>query len=158
MNQLKCNLTIRGNLLNGYMNLDPTSQGQQEPDRILCDPTNLDPLIDHNEAIEFLANDTLDYLPLPARQPTLNHYLCKLAHGGLFIITGLDLHEVCRLVGTGKLLDTLQINSIMYGDKVSKKSAVTMDDTASMIMQTGQYNIEKVSFSNLQWVITARRK
>lgn len=156
--KLSVNLTIRGNVLNGYMNLDPTAQ-VGENDRILCEPTNLDPIVDNNEIDEeFLCNDTLDYLPLPARQQTLNHYLAKVGHGALFVCTGLDLTEVCRLVGTGKIVDTPQICGIIYGTQVSKKSAITAEDTIGMIMQTGQFDVEKVSFSNLQWVVTARRK
>ena len=51
---LKVNVTLAGSTLNGYMNVDPLAN-PQDPNKIACDITNLDPIIDHNSVDTFLA-------------------------------------------------------------------------------------------------------
>lgn len=154
---MKAQLGIRlNNILNGYLNLDCAVQPGENDGRIGCDPYKLDDIIDHNELEEFVVHDTLDFLPLQARQSAITHWTTKIAHGGKLIITGNDITEIGRLVHSGKL-DLAQANSIIYG--IGRKSALRPQETIQMVVNTGQFVLDNVSYSNpFTYVITLIRK
>jgi len=154
---MKINLTIRGQTHNGFLNLDPTSQ-PQDTDRVMVDLFKLEDMIDANEAELILINDVMDYLPLPVRGKFLSGVLTRVAHDGEVFISGLDLYQASRVIHTGELAGIEQANAVLYGQQVSKKSAVTPQDVLSLIQQTGQFEIVEMSYSGIQYVIKARRK
>ncbi len=156
-NKVKVNITVRGPVFNGFLNLDPTAT-QQDQDRVLCDLQNFDSLLDNNEAEQILVNDILDYIPLPARPKVLSSLLTKVAHDGEVVVTGLDLHEMARVVYDGECGSIDESNRIIYGTVISRKSAVTPQENVNLLMQTGQFQVTSVSYHGIQYVIKARRK
>lgn len=151
---MKAQIGVRITPLNGYLNLDAATQNN-EKDRVACDPMNIDPLVDHNELDEFIINDILDYLPLPARQKCLNHLLTKVSHQGKVVITGINPYEVSRLVHNGQL-DIQQANSIIYG--IGRKSFVNPVDNVQMALSTGQFLEDGIKYDGFKYVIQLIRK
>lgn len=158
---MKVNLTIGRPALNGYMNIDPTSNPNDPNSNKVCHPIdNLDPIICHNQCDEFLCLDVLDYFPIQARLQTLNHYLCKISHNGTIIVGGLDIRDAVRVAYTRQSL--LEDNILFYGQATNvwtlKKSLVTIDDIIRGIMQTNQFNIISAKFDKSNYIVEAKRK
>lgn len=154
---LKCQIGVRINPLNGYINLDAAAQ-PGESDRIHCDPMDIDPLVDPNELSELIIAELLDYLPLPARQKCLQHLITRVSHGGKVIIIGNDLQEVCRLGHSGQL-NASALNSIIYG--IGKKSSVSPAENIQLVLSSGQFDLDEVKYSQqlpYQYTIIVRRK
>lgn len=156
---IKANLGIRVKPLSGYINLDPTGQ-PNESDRVACNLQDLAGIIDANELEEFLCSDTLDFIPLQARQSVLTHWLTRVAHGGLFVLTGNDIFQLARVIHNGTLGDLSKVNEAVYRFDVSKKSAVVPEVNLQIIMSTGQFVLESVKYldNKFTYCISVRRK
>lgn len=154
---MKANLTVRGSVLNGYLNIDPTAN-PQESDRVLCQLDNLDGLIDSNELEEFLVGDTLDFVPIQARQTMLTHWLAKVSHGGTFVMAGLDVNEATRVISNGSVEDLGQVNQTLYGTNVSRKSISNPQYNIQVVMNTRQFDLVFAKYAGLNYVLTFRRK
>lgn len=161
---MKVNLTIGGQSINGFMNLDQVAQPNQS-DRQLADLAKLDDIIDHNEVDEeLLALDVINFFPLQMVPQVVNHWCCKIAHGGLITISSLDLQEAARTISLGTISDTLQINRLLYGNVTNtwtiRKSFVGLQDVITIVTQTGQFDVGQIKFSpdGLFFVVTFRRK
>jgi hypothetical protein len=157
---LKVNLTIAGQALNGYLNIDPLANPKDE-DKIATDISNIDSFVDHNSAELLLALDVLDFFPLQVRQSVLINYMCKIAHGGSLIVGGLDIREIGRALFYQNLDLRREANLHLFGpcDHVmrSKKSLITMDDTVEMIMNPGQFEIQSKKFDGMHYLVEAKR-
>ncbi len=155
---LKINLKLGGQNLNGYLNIDPISSAEGCVQHNL---DNIEDLVDHNSASEFIANDVLDYLPIGMKQNVLTHWLTKISHGGSFIMTGTDIREAARLIHTGKVDMMTQGNNLLYGMGNNmwtlKKGLLTWEDAVNMIMSTGQFQVESMKFQDYKYVIKAVR-
>ncbi len=157
---LKVNLLLAGQALNGFMNIDPLSN-PQDNSKIAANLDNLDSLIDHNSVELLLAMDVLDYYPLQGRPTILNNWLCKLAHGGKIVVSGLDIREVGRWIYYQQGDLHREGNLLLYGpaDHVLRlrKSMVTIDDVIVNIMRTNQFSIQSKRFEGLQYIVEAQR-
>jgi hypothetical protein len=153
----KLQLLLGGKPLNGYLALDPTAQ-PNDSSRVLADLTKLDQYVDNNECEEVLALDIIDYFPLQARQPLIIHWLTKVAHGGTFVLSSLDLHEYARLLHNGSFQDVVQYNQLLFGGFVQRKSTIPLDDTVKIIQSTGQMVIEEIKYNNVFYIVKAKRK
>lgn len=154
---MKAQIGIRINPLNGFLNIDLAAK-QGESDRVpLDDIGKLDNLVDANELSFFQINDTLDFLPLRARAQCLQHLLTRMAHGGTFIMMGVEPIEVGRLLYNGTL-SIQQVNDIIYG--IGRKSMLTLQDNVGYILGTGQFDLESAKYDDkrLNYVLTFKRK
>lgn len=158
---MKVQLTLGQPALNGYMCLDPLTSPNQT-DKIQCDPTNVDPIVDHNEASELLVLDVIDYVPLFLREKVLTHWMSKVAHNGILILSATDMSELSRLIYNGQFSDAVSTNHALFGSGQNlwtiKKSFIPCQNTMGTIVSTGQFNIEHVKYEGFKYYITARRK
>lgn len=157
--KLKVNLKIGGPVLNTHMNIDPLTQSGGC--NIQHDLTDLTDIVDHNSCSEFLANDCLDYFPVQMKFQILTGWLCKLAHGGKFVIMGLDIREAARLIHNCKVDPNIQANALLYGTAQNvvnlKKGLITWEDATNMIMANEQFKITDMKFDGPRYVIVAER-
>ena len=148
--------------LNGYLNICQGPATTNDQERVYAELQNIDNMVDHNECTDVLALDVIDYLPLGLRHNVINHWCTKVAHGGTITLSGLNLQEVTRLIFNGKISDVAEINRIVYGNISNvwtiRKSFTPPEDTAGMIMSTGQFDIVAQRFDGVFYVITAKRK
>ena len=160
---MKVNLLIGNSspVLNGYLNIDCCGNPQSS-DRIVGQIENLEALVDANECEELIALQVLDHMPIQIRAKVLQHYLTRIAHGGLLIISSIDLMEVSRLIYNGSIADILEMNKLVYGIGNNpwswKKSFIPLQDTIGLIMNGGQFVIESIKYDGVFYVIKSRRK
>lgn len=158
---MKVQLLINGRPSNGYMNIDVLANPQDQ-DRISGDIVNLDSLVDNNECEQLLAINVIDFIPLQIRQQVLTNWMGKIAHGGLLILSAMDLKEVARVIDNGQLSDVVGINQTVFGLGTNlwtiRKSYVSAEQTMQMILSTEQFYIESIKYEGLYYYITAKRK
>ncbi len=158
---MKINLVIGNAPINGYLTIDQICP-EGDPVKVPSDLANLDNLVDHNECMEVLALDCLDYFPLSMRAQLILHWTAKLTHGGAITLSCLDIQEASRLINNGTLVDTVQINRLLFGlvsnTWTIRKSVVPLSDTVSMLMNTNQMDITQIKFNGPFYIITAKRK
>jgi hypothetical protein len=161
LNVLKLNISLGQPPLNGYWNIDPLAPEGSDK-HVRADPNCLDGIVDNNECEEVLAQYTLDFIPLQARFQVLTHWMSKVAHGGMLILTCLNINELARLIHLGQIADSQSITANVFGPCTNiwliRKSVTTVDDTIGMIRQGGQFDVEKVVFDGLMFTVVARRK
>jgi len=56
----------------------------------------LDTVVEDAEATEIIANNVLEFIPLPKLVDFLQHLIRKLRHGGTLLITGVDAYAVAK--------------------------------------------------------------
>lgn len=156
---MKVNLLIGGYPLNGYLNIDPIAH-QNDSSKVNHSLENLDSLIDNNECEEFIASKTIDVFPLNGRQQVLGHWLSKVEHNGIFIISGLDVNKAARMVLSGDI-NLNDLNTLLYGPCINmwsiNKGVWSMDDVVKAILSNGQFRVLSKSFSGPYYVVKAQR-
>ena len=109
---MKLNLLWSGHALNGYVNVDPFGFGDEN--KVVADLKNLDDVVDDSEAMEIIAEDIIDFLPLGDVEDAINHWIKKLRHGGRIIVGGVDMFEACKAFST-YTIDLAMANYLLHG-------------------------------------------
>lgn len=156
---MKVNLLIGGYPLNGYLNLDPLAQ-PNDASKVNHTLENLDDIIDNNECTELLAYNVIDTFPINVRQQVLSHWLSKIEHNGVFVLSGLDINKAARLI-TSCDISIGDINTLLYGPCLNmwsiNKGAWSLHDAINAIMSNGQFKILTKSFNGLNYIVKAQR-
>lgn len=104
------------NVRSGYTNVDPLAPDGDPAGRVRCDPGNLDPVVDAGEAVEIVAHDIIDRVPMHQANALLEHWLSKLAHGGTIVLSCVDILEVARSL-LGRFITVEQANVLLHGEQ-----------------------------------------
>lgn len=111
-----------------------------------------------NEAIEIRAVDTLDFFPPTQVDKALEHWLSRLAHGGIISIVATEIREVARGLLNGAItLD--QANQLLYGtyeDNDIKCCALSMDQLCEVLVNKGLKILRK-RIENYKLLVVAQR-
>jgi hypothetical protein len=157
---MKVNLLIGGYPLNGYLNIDALSQQDQTSNKLNHNLENLDDIIDNNECTEFLANGVIDTFPISVRSKVVSHWLSKIEHNGIFVLSGLDLNKAARFIMSSEV-DINSINTVLYGPCNNmwtiNKGAWSVNEAVNSILSAGQFKILSKSFRGLHYVVKAQR-
>lgn len=153
---MKVYISIDKPHLNGYINIDPCIAN----DKISFDPRNLNDLLDKAEANQIIVDDVLDYISHTSIYNAIANWVEKLRHGGVIIITGNDLKEVCRKSFTGEI-DTGTLNQILFGahDKAwkFKSSCLTIDEVTNLLLNFG-IKIKRREINGYRYVVEGIRE
>ena len=99
----------------GYLNLDPHAP-ENDPQRTRASVVQLDDHVDDGEVEELLAHDVLEYIPGREADQVLNHWVKKLAHGGILSIRTPDLRAIAHGL-TYRLITIDDANLVLHGDQ-----------------------------------------
>ncbi len=143
-------------VLSGFVNIDPIVAATN-PDKLNADPSNLTPYIDNGSVEELISPDVLDFYSLTDKVKVLDHWLGKMAHGGLITVGGLDVAEATRVIHLGKL-NIEQTNVLLYGvSPLQRKSILSIHDVVIFFEAKSDYRIVEKKIDNLFYLVTAQR-
>lgn len=157
---MKLNLTINGVPLNGYLNIDPLAQPNDQS-KVQHPLDNLDDLVDNNECDEVLAYGIIDVFPIEVKKDKLAYWASKVEHKGVFVFSGTDLRKASKIIAD-ESMDTRNSNALLYGNPAAnpwttKRSLWTLDEARSAIVSTQQFNIYSIEYSGIDYIIKAKR-
>ncbi len=156
---MKLNLTISGLARNGWMNVDPLTQPNDQS-KIAHNLDNLDEYVDNNECEEVVALEVLDIFPVQMKQQVLNHWSAKVAHGGTLTFSGVDLDKIAK-IAFSKQVDSNQVNRLLYGECNNmwtiKKGLLTTQQACELALTSGQFKILSKEISGINYIIKAER-
>jgi hypothetical protein len=153
---VKINILRNSNeVLNGYINVD----NFPGPDKVQCDVTNLDTIVDDSFATEIIAKNILEYYEYTKVGPIMGGWLKKLRHGGKITIVATDYRAVSRAI-MREMITPEQSLQLLYGTQqtnlLCKKCSFTVDMLKSIFQQAG-LNITNIVLANFQICITGER-
>lgn len=134
---MKLHLTIGGNAppREGHLNVDPLAEPGGP--RIFGHLGDLSGHVEDCEAAEIVALDVLDYLDPALGEATLDHWTRKLRRGGLLVVGGLDLTEVCRQLGLRKI-GLAVANELIYGRaSAHRRSSTSLPQRCDSLSRRG---------------------
>lgn len=134
---MKVNIICGGHALTGYVNIDPLAKN--EPDKIAADFGNLDNLIHDSEAVEILATEVLQYIPLDTIPKVLENWVKKLRINGKISVGGYDVTEACKSYAN-QTCSLEDLNVLLYGDPstpIAISSAISMPYIKTMLQRFG---------------------
>ena len=112
---MKVNITVgSSHHLNGYLNIDPITGGEEGAEAVKCDIRNLDNLVLDSQCYEIIAEDVMDYLTMEDASLALSNWVQKLRHGGKIIIGGTDIYEASKQFNQG-VIPIRDYNNIIHG-------------------------------------------
>ena len=139
---MKVNLTVKGDTISGYVNIDASAGG---------DIVELKE-IDDSEATEIIASDVINFVTLDSIERLLDGWIKKLRHGGKMIIGGVEVDEVCKAF-MHRAIDLQTFNQFMHNGRTSH---VPIHDLEKMLTQKGLV-IEKKRIDSFNMILEARR-
>lgn len=157
---MKLNLLLNnpGGVRSGYTNVDPIAP-ENSLDSVRCDVTNLDTVCDAGEASELVAHDILDYIPRAQVPKVLNHWLSRLAHGGTFVLSCVDLLEVSRALVAYRL-PLEEANKLLHGEQREpwefRKDSYSLAQLVGFLKDRG-LTIQKKRVENFRAIVVATR-
>lgn len=152
---MKLHISINKAPLNGYTNISP--MGGEE--KFICNPKNLEGLVEDAQCTEIIAEDILDYIASNDILNFLTYYVKKLRHKGKLIIGGTDLYSLCKAVVT-KNLNVLLTNHLLHGEQTHpwdfKYGQISLDDLVDLLKSLG-LKILKKRVNGYKMVVEAER-
>ena len=138
--------------LNGYTNL---CMGETENR-----DTALDDIADDAEVMELIADDVLEFVPLPSLLGFLEHIIQKLRHGGTLVITGVDAYLIAKDYADYKL-SIEDFNILLHGnqrdDKNIKVATLTLHGMVAYLRDNLGLSITRQCFDEYSYLIEATR-
>ncbi len=138
--------------LNGYTNI---CLGQVENR-----DKELDRVADDAEVVELVADNVLEFVPLPELTEFLNHMIQKLRHGGTLIITGTDAYVVAKDYVSYKMRIE-DFNILLHGNQRDprdiKCATLTMSGMTYFLREEFGLSIVRQALEDYNYVIEAKR-
>ena len=138
--------------MNGYTNICLGTTDNRDDE--------LDAAVDNAEVTELVANNILEFIPLPQLTNFLTHMIQKLRHKGTFIITGIDAHTVAKDY-TNYKLSIEDFNILLHGnqrdDSNIKVATLTMHGMVCFLREDFGLTITRQYLDEYNYVIEAIR-
>lgn len=146
---MKVNFGVEIVPLSGYENLD------KHPQAKLHYNGNLEDYIDHS--IDVLnINNMLEFLHPSQVQAALQLWCSKVRKNGLLQLTGVEFYEVCRM-GVHREKSIVELNSILFGDAINKRSVLSNFDLQQLLPQFGMKVIRR-NLNGFNYFIEAEKQ
>jgi hypothetical protein len=139
---MKVYLTVKGDNITGYHNIDASSGG---------DIVGMSGVED-SEATEIIASDVINFTALSSLNDLLSSWVKKLRHGGRIVLGGVEIDEVCKAFIT-KAIDIKQFNDLVHEGRISQISSDGLD---KMLTEHG-LTITKKRTDNFNMIVEAMR-
>ena len=139
---MKVYLTVKGDNISGYHNIDASSGG---------DIVKMDGVED-SEATEIIASDIINFTDISSINDLLSGWVKKLRHGGRIVVGGVEIDEVCNAF-ISKAIDVNQFNKLVHEGRVSQ---ITTTDLEKILINHG-LTITKKRTDNFNMIIEAIR-
>jgi len=139
---MKVYLTVKGDNITGYHNIDASSGG---------DIVGMSGVED-SEATEIIASDVINFTALSSLNDLLSSWVKKLRHGGKIVLGGVEIDEVCKAFIT-KAIDIKQFNDLVHEGRISQISSDGLD---KMLTEHG-LTITKKRTDNFNMIVEAMR-
>ena len=120
---MKVYLTVKGDNISGYHNIDASSGG---------DIVKMDGVED-SEATEIIASDIINFTDISSINDLLSGWVKKLRHGGRIVVGGVEIDEVCKAF-ISKAIDVNQFNKLVHEGRVSQ---ITTTDLEKILINHG---------------------
>ncbi len=145
--------------MTGYLNLNPFATEETEHVK-MCDPRNLNQFICDAEAVEILALDVVDYIPLPQITDTIDHWVSKLRIGGKITIGAIDAYSVASAFAEYQI-DLDMFNQLILGPQTEpnqhKSNVLTMASLIHYLETKHELKITQKRYDNFAYLVTAER-
>lgn len=152
---MKINLTVNGQALSGYVNLDPA--GGEGKYQALFD--DIDKFAGDAQCVEILGEDTLDFVSVDKIKDLVALFVKKLRHGGRLILGGTDLYTVCQDVFNCKL-NTREANYILHGKQDNtwafRHTQISLIDLVDLFEKLG-LKINKKRVNGYKMIVEGQR-
>ena len=139
---MKVYLTVMGDNISGYHNIDASSGG---------DIVKMEGVED-SEATEIIASDVINFTHIGSINDLLSGWIKKLRHGGRIVLGGVEIDEVCKAF-VSKAIDINQFNKIIHEGRVSQ---ITCADLEKILIKHG-LTVTKKRTDNFNMIIEATR-
>ena len=139
---MKVYLTVKGDNISGYHNIDASSGG---------DIVKMDGVED-SEATEIIASDIINFTDISSINDLLSGWVKKLRHGGRIVVGGVEIDEVCKAF-ISKAIDVNQFNKLVHEGRGSQ---ITTTDLEKILINHG-LTITKKRTDNFNMIIEAIR-
>jgi len=139
---MKVYLTVKGDNITGYHNIDASSGG---------DIVGMSGVED-SEATEIIASDVINFTALSSLNDLLSAWVKKLRHGGKIVLGGVEIDEVCKAFIT-KAIDINQFNNLVHEGRISQ---ISSDDLDKLLIEHG-LKITKKRTDNFNMIVEAVR-
>lgn len=144
--------------LNGYTNIclgDDVDGGE-----ITNRNNELDAVVDSAEAMEIVADNVLEFIPIAELMPFLEHVIGKLRHKGTLIITGVDAYTVAKDYVSYKL-SIEEFNFLLHGNQCNerdvKMTTLTLHGMVSFLSKQCGLKIIGQQLEEYNYVIEVQR-
>ena len=138
--------------MNGYTNI---CLGEAE-----SRDKELDDVADDAEVTELVANDVLEFVPLPQLTGFLDHMTKKLRHGGTLVITGVDAYTVAKDYVSYRL-SIEAFNILLHGNQRdatnTKVATLTMHGMVNFLREEFGLTVIRQHLEEYNYVIEAKR-
>lgn len=122
----------------------------------LGDVRNLDSTVCDAEAIEILALDIIDYIPINETNKVLDHWVSKLRMGGKMIVGGVDAFSVAKAFSSYQIsID--EYNELVHGVDKPRLVSLTMGGLTSYFEQKHGLKIIKKRYDGFSYLIEVER-
>lgn len=156
---MKLNLLLDNPLgaINGYTNIDPFGNGQDE--RIVAELVTLDKHVDNAECEELIARNILEYFPNTALSNILHNWLKKIKKGGKFIYEQTDFETVCSEFHLNNI-NYRQAQELLWGKQDKswnvKKSGLSLLPMIDFLIGSG-FKVLQKRLEGMNFCVVAER-
>lgn len=120
-----------GGVRSGYVNVDPHAPEGDPHGRVACPLDSLS-LCETNEASEIIAAGVLDRFPTHQVDAVLDHWISRLAHGGVLTVSVGDAREAARNFLSG-FWNLDSFNAAVHGEQDGPGRSVQCCLTAEVL-------------------------
>lgn len=139
--------------LNGYTNICLSAVDNRDDE--------LDAVVDNAEVTELVADNVLEFIPLPELVGYLGHMVQKLRHGGRLVITGVDAYTVAKDYSSYRL-SIEEFNILLHGNQRDehniKCATLTMHGMVNFLRKEFGLTIVRQHLEDYNYVIEATRQ
>ena len=122
----------------------------------LGDVRNLDSTVCDAEAVEILALDIIDYIPINETNKTLDHWISKLRMGGRLIIGGVDAFSVAKAFSSYQI-DIHEYNELVHGTNKQRLVSLTMGGLVDYFEKKHELKVIKKRYDRFSYLIEVER-
>jgi len=115
---MKVYLTVKGDNITGYHNIDASSGGDIV--KMIG--------VEDAEATEIIASDVINFVALSSLDELLSGWVKKMRHGCKIVLGGVEIDEVCKAF-VSKAIDVDKFNEMVYEGRISQISFTDLEKT-----------------------------
>lgn len=151
---MKLNLLINNapNIRSGFVNLDPYANG--EDDRIVGDFKNLGEHCEQAECQELVALDILDKFDVTEVESVLDHWLSRLAKGGVATLNFPDLQFVTYKYSMGEM--SIEDANVLLHGPPTRLCSLALSQVSQTVRSKG-FSIVQQRYDGAYALIKIRR-